>query len=211
MADILIAEARPKDLDSLTTILPRAFHPVNPYQRVAQPDTPTIRKWWYKVFQDEIDDPSCHPIVAINQVTDKDIGILTLRRFEPGEKGSGFWSMYPLTPDHRKEMCDAFIVTMAEWRERLMGDRVHYLIELFGTAYVWKGKGVGSMMLQRACAIADQEAADVFVQANASAVGFYEKFGFQSEGEIALSGGDGREEYVEAFMVRRCEREGEKV
>jgi ribosomal protein S18 acetylase RimI-like enzyme len=204
MADIYITEARKSDLDSLTTILPRSFHPVNTYQQVAQPDTPTIRKWWRQVFSDEIDSKACHPIVAISSKTDQDVGILTLRRFEPSEKGCGFWSMYPLTDDHNKDMCNAFISTMAEWRENLLRDRAHYHIELFGTDHEWKGKGIGSMMLKRACEIADDEGVDMFVQANAQGVSFYEKFGFQNKGELVMPGED---KYVETFMVRSIQKE----
>jgi ribosomal protein S18 acetylase RimI-like enzyme len=200
MANVSITEARQSDLESLTTILPRSFHPVNAYQRVAQPDTPKIREWWRRVFEDEIKDDNCHPIVAIDPTTDKDVGVLTLRRFEPEGKGSGFWSMYPLTDDHNKAMCDAFIFKMTEWREKLMGGRSHYLIELFGTDHAYKGCGVGSKMLKKACDIADETGDDIFVQANASAIGFYEKFGFKSEGEVLMPGED---EYLETFMVRR--------
>lgn len=188
MAEICITGARQADLESLTTILPRAFHPVNPYQRVAQPDTPAVRKWWYRIFEDEINDKSCHPIVAINRTTDKDVGILTLRRFEAGEKGAGFWSMYPLTEDHSKDMCNAFIDTMTEWRQRLMDDRSHYLIELFGTDHAFKGYGVGSKMLKRACEIADENGQDIFVQANSNGAGFYMKLGFTNESELVMPG-----------------------
>ena len=200
MGDIFITEARQSDLGSLTTSFPRSFHPVNTYQRVAQPDTPKIRAWWYQVFEDEIKDDNCHPIVAIDPSTGKDVGVLTLRRFKADGKGSGFWSMYPLTDDHNKAMCDAFIVVMAEWREELMGGRSHYLVELFGTDHAYKGRGVGSKMLKRACEIADETGDDVFVQANESAIGFYEKFGFKNEGEVLMPG---EVKYLETLMVRR--------
>ena len=199
MAEIYVTEARRSDLDSLSTILPRSFHPVNSYQRTAQPDTPKIREWYRRMFEDEINDQSCHPIVAIDPTTNKDVGVLTLRRMEPGEKGAGFWTMSPLTDDHNKDICHAFIDVMAEWRERLMGDRRHYHIELFGTEHEYKGKGVGSKMLKRACEIADKAGEDVFVHANASGVGFYEKFGFTNEGELVMPG---EEKYMETFMVR---------
>jgi ribosomal protein S18 acetylase RimI-like enzyme len=81
-----------------------------------------------------------------------------------------------------------------------MGGRSHYLIELFGTDHAYKGCGVGSKMLKKACDIADETGDDIFVQANASAIGFYEKFGFKSEGEVLMPGED---EYLETFMVRR--------
>ena len=203
MAEIYITEARPSDLESLSTILFRSFHPVNPYQRKAQPNTPKVQDWYRRMFEDEIHNKSCHPIVAIDSTTDKDVGALTLRRMEPGEKGAGFWTIYHLTDDHSKDMCKAFIDVMVEWREKLMGDRQHYLLEFFGTDHAFKGRGIGSKLLKRACEIADETGGDIFVQANRGAIGLYEKFRFSNEGELVMPG---EEKYLETFMVRRCKK-----
>ena len=200
--EVTVIEARPSDIDSLTTIVPRSFHPANPYIKETLPDTARLREWWSRVFSDESKDPTCHVLVAIDPDTDKDIGVLTLRLLGPHDKGVGFWTspshLWP--PDINHEMCKAMIDSMVENRERLMMGKSHYLIELFGAEHGWKGKGVGTKLLRRACEIADGEGVDVFVQANGSAKGFYERLGFECEGSVVMPGDEG---YAEFMMVRR--------
>ena len=200
MANITVTEARQSDLDSLTTIVPRSFHPVNSYIKKALPDTPKLREWWSRIFKDEMKDDNCHVLVAIDSETDKTIGILTLRLLGPDDKGAGFWTNADLTEHHNNEMYRSMVDAMVEARERLMLGRSHYLIELFGADHECKGKGVGTKLLKRACEIADGDGYDVFVQANASAKDFYRKLGFGCVNESVMPG---EVEYVEYMMVRR--------
>ena len=200
MTDITVSEAKPSDLESLGTIVERSFNPVNSYIKQCFPSTPTVRNWWSQIFSDLLKDPASHPLVAYANTTDKDIGILTLRLLEPEEKGAGFWTVCNWTSDHDVEMIKPMVDTMVEYRERLMLGRKHFLIELFGAAYAYKGRGVGTKLLAKACEIADGAGLDVFVQSNASARDFYARQGFRVEGEAVMPGGAGYKEYL---MVRR--------
>lgn len=198
--NIVVIEARPSDIISLTTIVARSFHPVNPYIKKTLPDTPGVRQWWSQIFSEESNDPSCHLLTAIDTSTDKDIGVLTLRLLGPDDRGVGFWTIYDWPPDFEHDMCKAMIDSMLENREKLMMGRPHYLIELFGAEQQWKGYGVGKKLLSRACEIADANEHDIFVQANGSAKGFYEQLGFRCEGEATMPG---ERKYMEYMMVRR--------
>ena len=192
-SSVQVIEARESDIDSLTTILARSFHPTNPYIKKTLPDTPKVREWWYQIFEYEINDPSCHPLIALDPDTEKDIGILTMRLMEPEDRGAGTWTLFPCTEDHDEGMYESMVNSMVEHRERLMLGRKHYLIGLFGVDHGFKGKGVGSALLRRACEIAC--GVDVFVQANANAKGFYERMGFKVEGKAVMPE-DGYEEYM---------------
>ena len=200
MADAEVCEARQSDLPSLTTIVPRSFHPVNAYIKQALPDTPKLRDYWFRIFEDERKDTSCHVLIALDPNTDNEIGILTLRLLGPDEGGAGFWTMYPYTDDHDHEKTKSMVDCMVEARERLMMGRSHYLIELFGADHAYKGRGIGTKLLARACEIADQHGHDIFVQANASARDFYARLSFQCEGEAVMPG---EAKYTEYIMVRR--------
>lgn len=202
--DIIYTEARASDLPSLATIVPRSFHAVNPYIKSALPDTPALRSWWISVFTEEQKDPSSHLLVALDTATDQDIGILAMRLLAANERGAGFWTTHQWSEDHDPEKCKAMIDSMVEHRERLMLGRDHYLIELFGTEHEYKGTGVGTKLLARACEIADGDKVDMFVQANASATGFYARLGFTPEGEAMMPGG----EYKEYMMVRQFREHG---
>lgn len=79
---IQIRPAIPSDLPSLTTIVPRAFHPRNAYIKKCHPDTPAVRAWWWKIFAEEIAEPDCYVLVAA--IGDDDDGNLL-----EGEGGGG--------------------------------------------------------------------------------------------------------------------------
>lgn len=202
--EVTVIEARPSDVESLTTILPRSFHPVNPYIKKTLPDTPSVREWWSRLFLNEIEDPACNVLIALDPATGKDIGILNLRLLGPEERGVGLWTdpTFELSPDIDREMLQAMVDSMIEWREKLMMGKPNFLIELFGAEHGWKGKGVGTKLLRRAVEIADQRGYDVFVQANGSAKGFYERVGFKCEAEVVMPG---EAKYSEFMMVRRYE------
>jgi GNAT superfamily N-acetyltransferase len=212
MQSFEIIEARRQDLPSMGSIFARSFHPVNPFMRLAFPDTPLIQRWWQAVFSKEIEDPDCHPLIAISTTQDPSsepvIGILTLRLIQPNAPGAGFWSSSPWTRDHDLEKCNAVAESMSTYREKIMRNRgKHYLIELLAADHEWKGTGVGKALLQEACRLADAEDASIFVEANAGAKSFYEHFGFREEGRTALEGIDGKPH--EEFMMVKSARTGE--
>lgn len=90
---IQIRPAIPSDLPSLTTIVPRAFHPRNAYIKKCHPDTPAVRAWWWKIFAEEIAEPDCYVLVAaIGDDDDDDDGNLLEgggEREGKGMKGEG--------------------------------------------------------------------------------------------------------------------------
>jgi ribosomal protein S18 acetylase RimI-like enzyme len=210
---LTVTSATLSAIPSLTTIVPRAFHKTNAFHRSAIPDTPLVREWYARIFADEIEDPACHVLTVIDDDggggNPKDsseerqplaLGILLLRLMDPSDKqSSGVWTKYPITPDHDREKYEAMVVPMGGLRAVIMGDREHFLLELFGVDDGAKGMGLGKKLLQRACEISDQKGVDVFVEANAFAVRFYQKFGFEVKKEIVLPGEDG---YGEAMLVR---------
>lgn len=87
---IQIRPAIPSDLPSLTTIVPRAFHPRNAYIKKCHPDTPAVRAWWWKIFAEEIAEPDCYVLVAaIGDDDDDDDGNLLEGGGGDGMKGGG--------------------------------------------------------------------------------------------------------------------------
>lgn len=52
------------------------------------------------------------------------------------------------------------------------------------TAPEWQGKGVGCAMLKAVCELARQRQLPLWCNARVSAVGFYEKQGWEAEGEV---------------------------
>lgn len=97
---------------------------------------------------------------------------------------------------------------MIEHRPVIMQGSKRYLqIELFGVDAAYGSSGAGTTLLERCCEIADREGLEVSVEANGSAKGFYERFGFGLRAEVVLVPGEF--DYRECMMVR--EKAGSKV
>ena len=213
MSKLEVSEATSAAIPSLTTVVPRAFHKTNAFHRAAVPDTQVVREWYARIYADEIKDPACHVLTVIDdddaskQETKSSseerhpraLGVLLLRLMDPKDKSSGIWTKHAITPDHDREKYEAMVVPMGEMRAEIMGDREHFLLELFGVDDEAKGTGLGRKLLQRACEISDQKGVDIFVEGNIFAVEFYRKFGFEVIKEIVLPG---EEQYGEAMLVR---------
>ncbi|KAI4265651.1 MAG: hypothetical protein L6R38_009265, partial [Xanthoria sp. 2 TBL-2021] len=148
---IHVLPARPSDLLSLETIVARSFHPGNPYVQSALPDTPTMRGWWRTVFQGEIENPACYPLIAVNTPSNEVVGFLCLRymHMHPAEeeKAGGFWTEHPWTEDHDEGKWRFVIDCLVHWEEEVMrgnGKGAGYLhLELMGVEQAYQGRDVG--------------------------------------------------------------------
>ena len=198
-AALKVVEAHQSNVESLSTIFARSFHPVNAFMRRVIPDTVLMRQWWMQLFTAELQDPACKVLTVLEPETGVAIGILLLRLHGPQETGSGIWTMCDVTEDHDRESYNHMIDGMTEHRERTMLGKPHFLLELFGVDHAYKGKGIGHKLLAHACAIADTADHETFVQANASAKEFYISHGFEEKGENVIKG---KPDYVESMLVR---------
>lgn len=198
-----ITEATPANIASLTTIVARSFHPVNPFIKKCLPDTPQMRQWWARGFTDSFASADAHILTALDASGGDHLaaGVLTCRFMGPEERGAGIWTRTPVGPDddHDRAMYAAIIENMTVHRERLMLGRRHLCIELFGVDQRYQGRGVGGRLLQRACELADDVGLETFVQANASAKDFYCKLGFVVDEMVVMPG---EEAYTEYLLVR---------
>lgn len=206
--EIKITEAQHSDLDSLSTILARSFHPVNPYIKKCLPDTPSVREWWTQLFRSGIDSLSSRILIASTSTPNQVVGVLILGFMQADEKGAGNWTKHAPSPDIDTNMFTAMIDNMITQRERLMLGRRHFLVELLAVDHEYKGRGLGRRLLARACELVDESGRECFVQANRGARGFYEREGFVLEAEVGMpKDGEGEEEYVECLLVRPGMRE----
>ncbi|EMC99289.1 hypothetical protein BAUCODRAFT_52791, partial [Baudoinia panamericana UAMH 10762] len=189
----------PEDVTSLSTLVARSFHPVNPYIRKCFPDTPAMRRWWRGNFNEQIARPTCHVLIAKDRMSGESLGVLCLRLMNPFDPEPGIFTVDNLTPDHDVEAYRPMIESMSHYNKRLMHGKVHFMVELFGVDYAYKGRHIGTRLFQQACAISDAAGYETFVQANANARSFYLKQGFEVKDMTVMPGKD---EYEEYFLVR---------
>lgn len=259
---IQIRPAIPSDLPSLTTIVPRAFHPRNAYIKKCHPDTPAVRAWWWKIFAEEIAEPDCYVLVAAIGDDDDDdddgnlleeggkrdgkgmegeeggkenvVGVLCLRLMpaitssssSPNENNNeneneekeenqnqnqkdspllpcGFWSKYPLTPDQNSTLFQPAITAMSQARALAFSPspskptpspskptttppQPHFLLELLGISHDYQNLQLARRLLTLAGEISDKAGWEMFVEANANAVGLYRKMGFEEVGKVEI-------------------------
>lgn len=196
--DFQIVQAGLPDLPSLCTILARSFHPVNPHVKSVIPDTPKVREWWKTIYSRMMQDPhfrilvatptSPRPAGAEDEYDRSVVGILILHFVQPGDPTPDVWTSIPITPDHNREKWDAMVGASDDSAEKIMGGKDFYTVENLGTDHDWKGKGVGTALLAKACEAADQRGVEMYVVANAKAVSFYTRHGFEGREEIVIPG-----------------------
>ncbi|KAL3480354.1 acyl-CoA N-acyltransferase [Aspergillus californicus] len=205
MSNLLVSQAEPQDLPSISTIHTRAFHPTREWHRKVFPSS--IAPWWEAKYALDINDPGCF-VLKISSTdssttlqaptTTTVLGLLCLRKYQAHEKGAGRWTSFPPPPEVDREAYDAMISSMVKYRERFMLGRAHLCIDHFGVDAEYQSRGLGTRLMARACEIADRERLDIFVEANEFAESFYQRFGFGTEERLEMPGG-----LVECFLVRR--------
>lgn len=200
-----VQPATSANLPSLETIVPRAFHPTNPYITKLFPDTPNVRSWWTQIFSSKIASPETSHLLTVTSPSDPAtaLGVLSMQLFAPTEQGAGFYSTFFPTSDHDVEDYEAVATNLAAARESYMSGKAHLVIELFGVDHAAKGLGLGKLLLGRACEIADVEELPIFVMANASAQGIYPKVGFELQDVKVMPGELKYEEYMLVRSARK--------
>lgn len=213
MAQLSVVPATEADLDSLSTIVPRAFHKSNEYFRQTLPDTPLVQQWWSSLLYDAIRDPIYH-VLTIRSLealpaASQAIGLLLLRFVEANGEGGNVFHRHPPTADHDYARYAAMLSgSKGGPREKYMKDQAHFSLDLFGVDDSYQGTGLGKKLLRNACEIADAAEVDIFVQANMYARAFYEKRGFECVEEVILPG---PEKYGEVFMIYMAGTNGSKA
>lgn len=174
MATIIYREATMQDLDSLSTIFPRAFHKVNPYMMKLCPDTPKTREWWRQAFEQDVRHPDYDVLIAVDTSTGQVVGSVQLREMKPGSHFGGFVAHHPPTEDHDMELWNAAVKEFAADEERVVGDRPRCLIEVMAVDDAYQGRGIGGRLMSWACEIADRKGCPIFLETS-MAKGFYLK------------------------------------
>ncbi|KAI9652244.1 MAG: hypothetical protein M1831_007092 [Alyxoria varia] len=119
-------------------------------------------------------------------------------KWTPPGSAESFWADYGEGQDER--LCDAFFGAMGENREKLMGGRRHWYVELMGVSAEYQRQGVGAMLLKPGCDLADRDGVEAYVDASPVAAPLYERYGFEVRNQCTMP--EPFDWYVEKFMVR---------
>jgi hypothetical protein len=125
-----LCEANGTDVPALSSIFAESFHPVSSFMKQAIPDTLQTSQWWSEMYNFALNDPEVRIMKVVDAAADQKIVALAQWRLPARLRAmavnAGSWSAVPLTGDHDKVLCNAFIDLMAEQRRAVMQDRPHY-------------------------------------------------------------------------------------
>jgi hypothetical protein len=125
-----LCEANHSDLPALSSIFPESFHPISNFMKQAIPFTLQTSGWWSDVYNFALNDPEGLTMKIVDTSADRRIVALAQWRLPAKVRAmavdASSWSAVPLTSDHDKVLCNAFIGLMAEQRSAVMQDRPHY-------------------------------------------------------------------------------------
>lgn len=189
---IVFLDARLQDVESLSTIVPRCLFAVNPRMEELLPDTPAVRAWWGRIFEDLINDPHSHLPIAIDPFSNTVIGAIMLDAVLQGQPSGGVLMRHPPTEDHNAEAWTSVVEAFAQTEKRVVGDRDRFLVEIMGVDSDYQGMGVGKRLVATACEIADAKGLPIFLKTSAAREYYLKQgLGFGHVSEEDNGGGKG--------------------
>jgi GNAT superfamily N-acetyltransferase len=209
--DLTIREAELSDLDDLSTLFQRSFHPKSPYMRRTFPDSRGMRQWWRAANEFAILDPDVRLLVVTSEKRIGGIVAYARCRFYTDQTptamtscsgedlSAGTWTLMGPPPEGELELFQAMADFLGEMHHMHMAGRAHYLLELVGTIQEAQGEGAGRILMDALGAEADERGVEIFVETNNMVVDFYKKLGWMVKDERAMPGDLG---YVEFVLVR---------
>ncbi|KAJ5691970.1 Acyl-CoA N-acyltransferase [Penicillium macrosclerotiorum] len=154
----------------------------DPMMRHLFPPTPGVRQWWEKANRDDfINKPFQRYVKIVDPESNNANGQPRLVAYAKwdlamvAERGSRF---PPWHEDQPAGDCDNFFGSLEKERQRVMGDRKNFYLDMLGTHPEYRKRGAGSMLVKWGCDLADDEGAGAYVDASKAGAPLYEKFGF---------------------------------
>lgn len=229
----VLSEATVADIPALSPTFVRAFHDT-PFFVTMFPDSPAIDKWWQESHKTAILDPHTHCVKVVDQENGEIVACA--RWVLPGDgdgphpaSAADRWPEF--TDDTDRTLTDALFDAMDHGRETYMGKRKHYcefvdiilldiatwlcreilltlaVLELLQVVQEYKGRGIGSLLIQYGCDLADRDGLEIYVDASMDGFPLYQRFGFVLKEEAAMPGGFG---YIDRHLVRPATKKTEE-
>ncbi|PQE06742.1 Acyl- N-acyltransferase protein [Rutstroemia sp. NJR-2017a BBW] len=197
--------ATPHDAPHLTTIYFSAFTHDSISLLVFPSRTPGTPSWdwWEQSILTEMQDP-CASFLCIE---DSSSGtVVAYAKWNYVTESSAEWKgdeqelpTWPLGAD--TEVANHFFGTLGRRRVGIMSGRTHYYLELIATHPDFQGQGAAGKLIRWGLERADKEGVECYLEASPRGKEIYEYFGFEERGRLIVPV-EGREDFVECFMVR---------
>ncbi|KAL9051366.1 MAG: hypothetical protein Q9162_006068 [Coniocarpon cinnabarinum] len=172
-------------------------HPQTAFFQRCWPDTDKTRAFFERSFAEQMRrEPSTEFIKIID--SNANDALVGFSRWTPPRVWEGHWEDW--TDEMDKEMLKVLFSMMGEARHRLMGDRPHWFLEFLAVRTTYARQGVGAMMVEYGCNLADRDGVEAYVDASPAGKPLYERFGFESKATQAMPAPC--DFYIESHLVR---------
>jgi ribosomal protein S18 acetylase RimI-like enzyme len=178
-AALSIANIADTQLPAAGALLGRAYRD-NPVNVALYGDDPEVRRRTNEtIFTIRIANQDPPPLVASG-----DNGFLGVCGFNrpgsPPMPDEGRIKIMQTIQDLGPDVMDRFRGMLAEWAKRTPAEP-HWNLGPVGVAVAQQGRGIGTAMLERFCAMVDEEGSPAFLETDTEAnVRLYERFGFET-------------------------------
>ncbi|KAH8422427.1 uncharacterized protein LDX57_000181 [Aspergillus melleus] len=171
------------DIPSLTDLFYDAFGIPENLQMF--PDTPGVRKWWTEANRTWLlEKPDSRMLKVVDtrhpgRIVAYAKWNLAAHKYEP--------RFPPWHEESDRELCGKLFGITQEHREKVLGEREHYYLDLIITAPEYRRQGAASLLVQWGCDLADQNGVVAYLDAYEPAAPLYYKHGFENQVDPPLN------------------------
>ncbi|GAD95765.1 conserved hypothetical protein [Paecilomyces variotii No. 5] len=170
------------DVEQLTDVWYAAFGPTLDGMF---PNTPAVRQWWNDAHRNDILNKPFQRYVKVTDTAGdgKPIAWAKWDFSTAAERGPRF---PPWHEECDKDLCSRFFGTLETERERLLGGKKNYYLDMLATRPEHERRGAGSMLVQWGCDVADKDGVPAYIDASKAGAPLYKRFGFEDRTEPGM-------------------------
>ncbi|KAI5918838.1 acyl-CoA N-acyltransferase [Camillea tinctor] len=203
---IQLRKALTSDTAAICSVFFDAFRDDPVTLRVFPPALKQAQDYWLKSIDADLHDPNVHFVLATDQASSPPGQVIGFAKWvEPRTADSPSSPPYLPWPEGvDAAFGDKFFGAKAGKHAEIMGDRLHWYLELLGVRKGYQKRDVGGMLLRWGLQKSDEAQVEAFLDSSPAGAALYEKHGFQTVDTVAFEDPGGK--YVEKYMVRQPER-----
>ena len=200
---LALRKATPEDVQALTDIYFSAFS-IDAISLLVFPrNNAAASKFWYDSVIEEIADPNAH-FICVEDTDSPDKPVVAYAKWNaPSAPMSTDLPEWPAGGDH--EIANYFFGNLVRRHAEIMKGRKHWYLELVATRPEYQGRGAAGRLLRWGLAKADEDGAEVYLEASPDGKPIYEHLGFNEVDRLVVQLKKevlGENEFIECFMIR---------
>ncbi|KAI1198418.1 acyl-CoA N-acyltransferase [Nemania serpens] len=180
-----VRDAKLTDADDLTNIWYGSFNASHKLFEYATPDDAPTRKWFNELWTMGIEaGPGVIKTFVVEDLS-KESKLVGFARFHVPQVDGNQDVPKPEVPDHwDPEVTDAIWGQIARSRERVMGQKTHWMAEFIGVDQGYQDKHLGHMFMDWGLRQADATGLQIYGDSTIRGLPIWKKYGFKEVGAL---------------------------